>query len=99
MVNAVSPGLLVNVISPLCALMFEWAMADPRPVPFTLPDVTKGSKNRSWISSGMPGPSSEIINTRLLSAWWQEMLILPNLQHRLFVVLLLILNYIPRKRE
>src|SRR5207249_1504921 len=40
------------------------ATASPRPVPLFFPRVTNGSKSRSRISGGTPGPSSATVRTR-----------------------------------
>jgi hypothetical protein len=58
---------------PPCARTIDWQMARPRPLPGTLDCVAarrrkKGSKIRWRSSTGIPGPSSSIVNSNSPSA-------------------------------
>src|SRR5262249_38911553 len=63
-----APGLESTNTSPRCASTARCTIASPRPLPPGRPD-TNGSKTRSLISSGIPGPSSRISSRTARSKW------------------------------
>src|SRR5579863_301376 len=65
-------GWLSNITSPPCCFTIPYTIESPNPVP--TPEglvVKKGSKMRHAISSGMPGPSSEISREIRSEAVWR----------------------------